>query len=116
MNPNQLFIDYDFKPEKSFLNSLLNHWKDIEWKRPQVDSDSYQSIIFYKYHISTNKRAYFLKDLSERPCLGICCIDSNDIKQGILENCAFVSACSSISKYPSLIKKVNGSLHIQGLN
>jgi hypothetical protein len=47
-----------------------------------------------------------LKDLVEKPVIGINTTNYKDVLQGKLDNCAFVAACDSLSKYPFLLKNV----------
>jgi hypothetical protein len=51
-------------------------------------------------------KSCFIKDFIERPVLGINTANYRDVFQGMLDNCAFVAACDSLSKYPFLLKNV----------
>jgi hypothetical protein len=61
--------------------------------------------------ILTNKGESFIKwlrpkEIIEQPTFGLESGKYNEVVQGMLDNCAFISACSSITKYDYLLKNV----------
>uniref|UniRef100_A0A915DMK4 Calpain catalytic domain-containing protein n=1 Tax=Ditylenchus dipsaci TaxID=166011 RepID=A0A915DMK4_9BILA len=76
----QLFVDMAFPPTNSSLFLDVNRSSDIVWKRPG--------------------------ELVENPQLFVEGASPNDVTQGILGNCWFVSACSALTHNEELLQKV----------
>jgi hypothetical protein len=59
-------------------------------------------------NISSTEKITWLrpKDLVSKPKLGSSSTNYKDVLQGRLDNCALLSACSSIASYPHLVKQV----------
>ncbi|KAH7728797.1 calpain-5 [Aphelenchoides avenae] len=77
---NQLFVDLEFPPTNSSLFLDIDRSADIVWKRPG--------------------------EIVEDPKLFVEGASPNDVTQGILGNCWFVSACSALTHNDALLQKV----------
>ncbi len=77
LTKDELFVDPFFDPETLNISSK----EKIVWLRP--------------------------RDLVEKPRLGTRATNYKDVLQGRLDNCAFVSACSSIANCPELMNQVD---------
>uniref|UniRef100_A0A914CZX1 Calpain catalytic domain-containing protein n=1 Tax=Acrobeloides nanus TaxID=290746 RepID=A0A914CZX1_9BILA len=80
LKKKQLFVDVTFPPTNSSLFLDQDRTSEIVWKRPEE----------------------IIKD----PKLFVEGASPNDVTQGILGNCWFVSACSALTHNEELIKKV----------
>uniref|UniRef100_A0AAF5PJC4 Calpain catalytic domain-containing protein n=3 Tax=Wuchereria bancrofti TaxID=6293 RepID=A0AAF5PJC4_WUCBA len=78
----QLFVDVQFPPtsDSLFVGSVNPEIDDIIWKRPG--------------------------EIVEKPHLFVEGATANDVTQGVLGNCWFVSACSALTHNQALLKKV----------
>ncbi|KRX04560.1 hypothetical protein PPERSA_04375 [Pseudocohnilembus persalinus] len=96
---NQKFTDTEFPPIETSLSysnfeklsvSKKQIWKQIQWLRPSEFLDKNQQIHIFEKPFGSSANV----------------IEPNDIRQGKLGNCYFLSALSSIAEQPKLIKRL----------
>ena len=78
----QMFVDEEFPPRKS---SIYNDWNVIDKKR----LDYYSGLTWMR----TSELNFHLGLQNEN-------ITPNDVRQGTIGNCYFLSAISSLAQYP----------------
>ncbi|KAI1707437.1 calpain family cysteine protease domain-containing protein [Ditylenchus destructor] len=80
LRKKHLFVDVEFPPTNASLFLDVNRNSDIVWKRPG--------------------------EIVDNPKLFVEGASANDVTQGILGNCWFVSACSALTHNEELLLKV----------
>ena len=103
---NKNFVDPEFQPDISSIleknNSIkIDAWSDFVWKRP-MDFFEGSYWIFSKEDFDST----FLKKQTLRKSSTLAAIDCDDIVQGSLGDCYFLSSLSSLAELPQRIRKL----------
>ncbi|VDK84709.1 unnamed protein product, partial [Litomosoides sigmodontis] len=110
----QLFVDVQFPPTNdSLFLKPANPEIDIIWKRPGLAcSSAYASAPrvlrrpFQGSHHELYRATSIIPEIVDNPQLFVEGAAPNDVTQGILGNCWFVSACSALTHNQTLLQKV----------